>query len=29
MIYTILRYLIKLCVKKLLAIDNYFDYVQK
>ena len=29
MIYTIPRYLNKLCVKKLLFMDYYFDYVRK
>ena len=29
MIYTILRQLNKLCVKKLLSLDSYFDYVCK
>ena len=29
MIYTILRWLNKLCVKKLLSLDSYFDYMCK
>ena len=29
MIYTIIRLLNKLCVKKLLSMNSYFDYVVK